>query len=229
MSRRYVLALALLVLAIALGCGGGQPPATGSGDPGGSPSVGPAADAAPDDKELAELDRQIEAKEKELTTLRAKADALRAKIAAKQPAGDAVPLLELLGRFPKDRWPKDKTDSLRIEQAKQWYGKNAVGRRVIIVVPAEAFSFSSEGDGKWLASAGFGAGQAEMMGGKWGVSVGGGLKVKGLSGADAERLRALPKDTRLEVVANLTGVGLYYDESGVVVELANPQFKGTGP
>jgi hypothetical protein len=120
MSHRFVRALAVLVLMTVLGCEGGQEPAaTGGRDAGGSPTGGPAAESIPDEKALAELDQQIEAMEKKLAAFRAKADALRAKFAAKKPAADAIPVAKRLDQVPKDLWPKDFKDSLRIEQVKE--------------------------------------------------------------------------------------------------------------
>jgi hypothetical protein len=181
---------------------------------------------------LAELAPRIEGKEEELAALRAKADALWAKVVAGQPETDPVPLPELLGRLPKDRWPKDKTDALRLGQAYQWYAKYAIGRRVVISVPASEVTARLVGVGKWTANVNYeGTGlalRADLMGSKWMLAVFGDNTVKGLTDADATRLRAIPLGAPVEVRACLKEVELFVGES-VLVRLADPKLQGIGP
>jgi hypothetical protein len=222
MPRFYAFALTFLIALAALGCNGKE-----------------GSVKKEDEQDLAGLERQIEAKEKELTGLRAKADALRANFVEEKPAADAIPLLELLGQLPQDWWPKDASDSLRIEQAKEWYAKNAIGRRVVITVPSgRRMKFESEGNGKFTAAAEIEnrdelLKKVSLLGRQWHFVVGGGgaqfhAHATGLSSVLAERLRILPADAPLEVVGDIQGVG-FYGETILVSLAEGTRFKGFEP
>ena len=64
-------------------------------------------------------------------------------------AMDASPLLDLLASLPKERWPKDKTDGPGMDQAKEWFDKNVVGRRARYTLGAGSKRFQPDGKGKY--------------------------------------------------------------------------------
>src|SRR4051812_2787269 len=110
MSPHSIFAMALVVLATALGCGDGQRTAVpggedpGGDDPGGAPTVGPAADATRDRKEIAVLDPQIEARAGELSALRTRVDKLASMINVRQATNVGDPEVErreMLGLLPR--------------------------------------------------------------------------------------------------------------------------------
>jgi hypothetical protein len=110
----------------------------------------PAIDLRAQEKELADLERQIAVKEKELADLSAKAGILRVKIA--QAKGSDIPLLsDLLAKLPKDRWPKDEEDSLKWLQAEEWFKHNVAGKQATWTFVYKEVSFRAGKDGKYNA------------------------------------------------------------------------------
>jgi hypothetical protein len=124
----------------------------------------------------------------------------------------AVPLLDLLAQLPKERWPKEPSDSLKWEQTNAWYEANLIGRRVSFTgVRASELEFASEGGGKYRATRKGNSGIAvELYGMNIGMEFytgradGAGFGVFGLSERAAEALRAWPKDKPLEFTFTIT-------------------------
>jgi hypothetical protein len=86
-------------------------------------------------RELAELLRVIEAKEKELDGLRVKAAALRRQIAAlEEKAGGKGKVFtspqELVACLPANARPKHAEDTIRLERANDWLADHVVGKRL---------------------------------------------------------------------------------------------------
>lgn len=235
MRRGPALAVVLgFVVGVLLGCGTKAPEASGGGE---SPPVVP---PVTDEKKLEELEKAITAKEKELADLRAQAAVLRDKIAQKNPT---KPVLELLAALPKEKWPKDGDDSLRIGQATEWYKNNVVGKRASWVgVKASAIKFGTPSGGR----VGLDLDQnspplAKLYGGEWRFALRTGDMLSGyhyvraglesVSVATAEKLRDWPKDKHLEITFKLEDVSFTRDTSAPLldIKISDPKLMGVGP
>lgn len=118
MRRNWFL---LMCTAFAVGCGSKTPGLPGSGD--GPRAELPAAEA----KDLAELEKQIAAKKKELADLEARANAIRAKAGG----GDLGELQKLLDGMPKESEPKaDERATIERNKAQMWMKENVVGKKI---------------------------------------------------------------------------------------------------
>ena len=142
----------LALMGLLFTCGGRGNPTTLAADNGDSPNRASSALAA-QGKDLADLERQIAAKQKELADLAAKADTLRAKLASGKTSGsnEIASLPDLLAQLPKDRWPKDRADSLKWLQAVEWFKDNLAGKRATWTCVCKRVSFTAGKDGKYDA------------------------------------------------------------------------------
>jgi hypothetical protein len=99
-----------------------------------APEPGPAPPKSGDEKLLADLEGQIAAKEKELAELRAKADAVRARLAAGKTGGGATgvsAVQKLIDGIPADEQPRAGVgDTIERSKANDWLYKNLVGKTV---------------------------------------------------------------------------------------------------
>jgi len=62
--------------------------------------------------------------------------------------GGATTLVELLEKLPKDRWPTDFNDTLKVAQANNWYQKNLVGQRASWNLPSPYVDWHPNESGK---------------------------------------------------------------------------------
>lgn len=250
MTRFFSLLVSFAFLTFVLGCTGNGKPNTPVGtDSGSEDKKAPAGDVAAQEKELADLEKQIAAKEKELADLNKKADALRDKIAAAKGSGSGgvTPLFDLLAKLPKDRWPKDKDDSLKWAEAVEWAKKNAIGKRVSwsCLSRSEEIKFSSGSDGKYDAVLTGRVPSVDLYGAKWDWRIISGpyfglndgkflLDVTGLSKQSAEKLRQTPKDNALTLTFKIDSVhgpgllGVQYPAI-VVTEISIKEIGHTAP
>ena len=123
MSRhRALICIAGFVVGLGLGCGAPKPPEM----PGGGDPPKPADDQSQARAELAELEKQIAAKDQELTELRRRADGLRAKLGGENVLTD---LQKLIDGIPTESAPRaDKRGEVKREAANQWLKKHATGK-----------------------------------------------------------------------------------------------------
>jgi hypothetical protein len=131
--------------------------------------------------------------------------------------GGTTPLLELLGKLPRERWPKDYADSLKYEQATAWLKDNVIGQRVSFSgVKARKFKFKSEGGGTYRATGHYDEG-TNLYGLRHYLTISDvddglndhGFKVSGLSEKDAEKLRAWPEDKPLELTFKIQNARIF--------------------
>jgi hypothetical protein len=137
MSRSTTLTvIAGFVVGLVLGCGSSKPPDVSGGDPAPKPADLPKAplqDELPAaEAKLAELDRTIAAKEKELANLKAEADTLRQSIAAAKAPKDNVYRTAdgLFADMPKDASPKYDS-AVHNAKARKWLKENFKGGQVV--------------------------------------------------------------------------------------------------
>jgi hypothetical protein len=94
-------------------------------------AAAPPDDLAGQEKKLADLDRQIAAKEKELAELKAKAEAVRLAVAKAKGVKVYKSPAELFAGMPKDARPKaGKAGTPERAAATAWMRKNRVGQQV---------------------------------------------------------------------------------------------------
>lgn len=214
--------------ALAVGCGPSSTPA-GTGqrsDPTPSPTAKNEILSA--DKGLAELEKAIAAKEKEVAGLRAEADKLRAKIAAANDDGadGTAQLLDLLATLPKEKWPTDQRDSLRMIQALNWYASNLAGRRARYNVRSPGF-YSDEGsisveilDPKYENLFGRSDWEVQLK-----SPTSNGVTVEGLSLEEAERVRSYKEpEVTFKIKSIEFGIG-----GVLIVRVEEVAFTGNGP
>lgn len=132
--------------------------------------------------------------------------------------GETTPLIELLDKLPKDRRPRDVSDTLRYEQATAWLKDNVVGKHASFdKVKPRSFKFKSEGSGRYTAtgfydqSTGlYGLSPFYMRladfddGGKYDV----GFTLSGLSEKAAENLRSWPEGNPFELTFKIKSARL---------------------
>jgi hypothetical protein len=156
---------------------------------------------------------------------------------APKDTGPVTPLIDLLAQLPKEQWPKDESDRLRMIQAGKWFEKNLVDRRARHTLSASATrTFSAGENGKF--DVGFYGrpihDPENLYGGKVYVSVvssGAGLgndsvAVNGLTEKAAERLRA--KMDPPEIIFNIREIEFLHGKS-LQVTIRDVTIKGIGP
>lgn len=121
-------AILIIGLAMATGCNPKDSPKP-AGDAG-KPIEPPAkVDLKAAEAELADLEKAIAAKEKELSTLRAKADALRTTIAqARSPGGQRLKFPDVLKGLPENARPRSTDDQIQMQRANEWLKRNVEGK-----------------------------------------------------------------------------------------------------
>lgn len=144
------------------------------------------------------------------------------------PVGPATPLLELLGKLPKERWPKNPSDSLGWEKADAWYKDYVKGQRASLSdLKAADFKFESEGGGKYRAGITVVERMEELYEIKPIYLNIYGIKVSGLSEKAAEQLRAWSNEKPLEMTFTITEAYRSTGVSGLInVKVKDVAIKG---
>jgi hypothetical protein len=238
MSRSLLSLPSLVVLIVLLSCGGSaRREALIASDKETPPKkAGAAAGLAAQEKELADIEEQIAAKDKELAQLQARARDLRDKIAAAKASGELPALADLLAQLPKDRWPEDQGDSLKWLQANEWFENNLSGKKATATwVPTRVW-FTAAKKGKYNAEVRGTAAKLKLYGKEWEWRLvtplhgGGGsdtrleLAFAGLTKTEAETLRLVPKRKSLELTFKIERI-----DGNLDVRIVDITIKGIAP
>jgi hypothetical protein len=238
MSRSFPSLASLVVLTVLPGFGGSdRREALIASDEKTPPNkAGTAGSLAAQEKELADIEDQITAKDKELAQLQARARDLRDKIAKAKGSEELPSLADLLAQLPKNRWPKDEDDSLKWLQANEWFKSNLSGKKATATWLAKRVRFEAAKMGKYNAVVDGTSPKLKLYGKEWSWRLitphfgGGGsdtrvqLVFAGLTKTAAERLRLVPKGKPLDLTFKIERI-----DGSLDVRIVDVTIKGIGP